>query len=140
MALIFASRQRLSAEIVTFNSSGTTGLRRNTASTPSIAARSASTSSSSPLNGVTPGANVAFSGERVNARTSSPAATSCSTTTEPTLPVAPVTRTLMFFSYTVKNWMAVRLVACFDDELSQYGTDLAGRVLLQEVPASHDDL
>jgi hypothetical protein len=52
---------------------------------------------------VTPGANVAFSGERVNARTSNPAATSCLTTTEPTLPVAPVTKTVMFFSDIVEN-------------------------------------
>jgi len=29
----------------------------------------------------------------------------------------------------------VPLVACFDDELSQYDTDLAGRVLQKEVPS-----
>jgi hypothetical protein len=52
---------------------------------------------------VTPGGKVAFSGERVNARTSNPAATSCFTTTDPTLPVAPVTKTVMFFSNIVKN-------------------------------------
>src|SRR5277367_3148276 len=44
-------------------------------------------------------------------------------------------RVILIWSSSELAGLAVRQVPCFDYELSQRGTDLAGRVLLQEVPA-----
>lgn len=68
------------------------GQSRNTVSTPSRLAATDGESVGSLLTTSTPSGRFARSGERVSARTGTPAAASSVTTCRPTLPVAPVTR------------------------------------------------
>ena len=67
--------------------------RRNTAPTPCSAASSDSGTVRSPATTSTAAGSPASAGRRVRARTGTPAARSCATTSRPTRPVAPVTRT-----------------------------------------------
>jgi len=78
------------------SSSGATVFRRNNVLTPFSAARMDAVSSISPFTASTPVGKLAFSGERVRARTSAPRGTSWRITSDPTVPVLPVTNIDIF--------------------------------------------